>query len=216
MAEPKYLKGACEHCRGHIEFPPGALGTKVSCPHCGQETALRDPALALLLKAACHSCEGRIEFPAEAAGSLASCPHCGTETELTLVGASVPARRKMRSGWRIAGAAGALVFLLLGLIAGFTRLGRGSGEEVELRRFELQPVRGVEPAVVAGQIVNHTQVRFYSVSVVFELLDKGGKPVGDAAEYLAILEPKDSWDFKAVISRPDAASVRLVKIVKER
>ena len=109
-----------------------------------------------------------------------------------------------------------MVVLLLGLIAVVGKLGRGNGEEVELRRYELQPAKGGEPACVAGKVVNHTVGRFYSVKVKFDLFDKEGKPVGSAAEYLAILEPKDSWDFKAVVSRPDAVTAKLVKIAKEK
>ena len=106
--------------------------------------------------------------------------------------------------------------MLLGLIVTFGKLGRSHGEEVELRRYELQPAKGGEPACVAGKVVNHTAARFYSVKVEFDLFDKEGKPTGSTAEYLSILEPKDSWDFKAAVSRPDAATAKLVKIAKEK
>src|SRR5947199_349413 len=40
MAEAGFLNGACESCGGHIEFPAEGIGMSVSCPHCGQMTAL--------------------------------------------------------------------------------------------------------------------------------------------------------------------------------
>lgn len=216
MTEQKYFKRACEHCHGHIEFPSTALSTRVSCPHCGQQTHLREPAQGPTAKAACQNCGGRIAFPAAAAGSTVSCPHCSTKTELTVAGEPVRAKRKMgRAGWLVVGA-GALIFLAVAGIAVFGRWGRGNGEEVELRQFELLPARGGEPAVVAGKIVNHTKLRFYSVKVEFALFDHDGKPVGNSLDYLSILEPKDSWDFKAEVSQTDAASAKLVKIAKER
>lgn len=35
-----YYKGACLKCRGNIEFPVGAAGTTITCPHCGASTLL--------------------------------------------------------------------------------------------------------------------------------------------------------------------------------
>ena len=36
----EYLKTACQHCGGHLEFPADAAGAKVPCPHCHAETVL--------------------------------------------------------------------------------------------------------------------------------------------------------------------------------
>ncbi len=38
--QPVYLKCSCVHCAGHLEFERSYLGSRVQCPHCGQETAL--------------------------------------------------------------------------------------------------------------------------------------------------------------------------------
>ena len=40
MSDSGYLKCACTHCQGHIEFPAHARGITVTCPHCGIETKL--------------------------------------------------------------------------------------------------------------------------------------------------------------------------------
>src|SRR5438552_6339175 len=40
MNRTKYLKGQCQSCTGHIEFPAEAVGTSIDCPHCGQATEL--------------------------------------------------------------------------------------------------------------------------------------------------------------------------------
>src|ERR1700746_2979333 len=40
MNPTKYLKGECQHCSGHLEFPADAVGAAVECPHCGQQTEL--------------------------------------------------------------------------------------------------------------------------------------------------------------------------------
>src|SRR5690242_13056463 len=36
----KYLKGECQHCHGHIEFPAESAGLITTCPHCGKQTDL--------------------------------------------------------------------------------------------------------------------------------------------------------------------------------
>jgi hypothetical protein len=38
--QPKMLRGACRACGGHLEFPLGAMGDTVLCPHCGSSTLL--------------------------------------------------------------------------------------------------------------------------------------------------------------------------------
>ena len=40
MTSGKFLKGECQHCGGHIEFPAEAVGTTTDCPHCGKTTDL--------------------------------------------------------------------------------------------------------------------------------------------------------------------------------
>jgi len=44
MTADDQIKGFCSECDGHIQFPPGALGQTITCPHCGKKTVLRDPA----------------------------------------------------------------------------------------------------------------------------------------------------------------------------
>ena len=40
MSKTKYLKGACQHCGGHLEFLAEHIGMVVPCPHCQQQTEL--------------------------------------------------------------------------------------------------------------------------------------------------------------------------------
>jgi predicted RNA-binding Zn-ribbon protein involved in translation (DUF1610 family) len=216
MSEPSYFKGACQHCHGHIEFPSAARGTRTTCPHCGQSTELRDPAQAPSFKAACGSCGGRIEFPADAAGSVVDCPHCGIQTKLAAPAETVQGGLRPRKPGRLAGTLAAAAVVVIGIVLTWGKLGRGNGEEVELRGYKFEPANGQESACVVGKIVNHSKVRFFSVKVECELLDQAGKSVGDAGDYLAILEAKDSWEFKAVVSQPEAVAVKLVKITKEK
>ena len=40
MSTNGYLKTACDHCAGRIEFPTGLAGHLVACPHCARLTRL--------------------------------------------------------------------------------------------------------------------------------------------------------------------------------
>jgi hypothetical protein len=40
MPETTYLKAACQHCKGHIEYPSELAEQSVECPHCKQMTTL--------------------------------------------------------------------------------------------------------------------------------------------------------------------------------
>ena len=43
MSEVTYLKIACEHCGGHIEYPSEMAGQSIQCPHCQHTITLPPP-----------------------------------------------------------------------------------------------------------------------------------------------------------------------------
>ena len=38
-----FVKCECQCCSGHLEFDHGDDGTRITCPHCGRKTTLRNP-----------------------------------------------------------------------------------------------------------------------------------------------------------------------------
>jgi hypothetical protein len=38
--QPHFVKGACQHCRGHLEFSSLNQGQTIDCPHCKRQTKL--------------------------------------------------------------------------------------------------------------------------------------------------------------------------------
>jgi hypothetical protein len=40
MSNAAYFKTACDHCKGHIEYPATVAGEIAACPHCGHQTLL--------------------------------------------------------------------------------------------------------------------------------------------------------------------------------
>ena len=108
---PHYIKVACEHCAGGIEFDGNQLADgetcHVPCPHCGLDTVIfvpeedesppatcnAQPCLSAVtphyLKVACEHCDCGIEFDAnqlvDDESRVVQCPHCHLETALFLV-----------------------------------------------------------------------------------------------------------------------------------
>jgi len=68
---------------------------------------------------------------------------------------------------------------------------------------------------VVGLVTNHTAKTFFDVEIFFDLFDDKGKKIGEAKDYLGILAPHASWEFKATIFDRGAVSAKLRKIDKE-
>lgn len=88
----------------------------------------------------------------------------------------------------------------------------GPKKELEVVKFELQRMKDTSLVYVVGTIQNNSEVQHQSVRVDFNLFDKNGKQIGQASDYIMILEPKSKWDFKALVVEAEAATAKLDKI----
>jgi len=72
MPETTYLKAACQHCKGHIEYPSELAGQPVQCPHCNQSTTLppstMPPPLPVINPARVNPASASIEKASSVAG----------------------------------------------------------------------------------------------------------------------------------------------------
>jgi hypothetical protein len=111
QATPHYVKVACEHCAGGIEFDGNQLADGetclVQCPHCRLDTTIFVPeegelppvtcdtqpcvstAIPHHVTVACEHCDCGIEFDANQLADdearVVQCPHCHLETTLFVV-----------------------------------------------------------------------------------------------------------------------------------
>lgn len=120
------------------------------------------------------------------------------------------------------------IVLALGLVAGgafFFLKGRSGGggmsilgpkEELQVVSFELQKNQGTSLVYVTGKVKNNTDVQHTSVRVDFKLFDASDKQIGNASDYIMILEPKQEWDFKALVVEPEVARVEVDKITSSK
>ncbi|MEW6156096.1 MAG: FxLYD domain-containing protein [Verrucomicrobiota bacterium] len=68
---------------------------------------------------------------------------------------------------------------------------------------------------VLGTLTNHSDQALLGVTIEFNLLNGNGEPIGKAQDYLAILEPRKAWRFKALVLEPTAVSAEfnLVRVL---
>lgn len=226
------LKCACRHCHGRISFPPNAAGSVIACPHCGKETPLIAPGVSAAAPpppaaAAAHSAPPP---PPAAARAKAPAPPVPTEEEVT------EAAPKGKGGKKIFAIVGILLILVLagggtfiflkkrggggssktsgGSGGGFNLL--GSKEELEVVKYELQKNEGTSLVYVTGTLRNNTAEQRTSVRVDFKLFDATGKQIGNASDYIMILEPKQEWPFKALVVEPSVAKVEIDKVTSSK
>jgi len=211
MNRAKYLKGACQHCDGHIEFPAEQIGLVVPCPHCQQETELAllappdEPTLprrvliwtgiAVLilvlgfggalaaLKRAQRWAEGQKR-------ARAAAPAGATETAQTQANAQPPADESNATS---------------SAQDGLTSSG-----------VTLEKTPGSSLVYAVGTIKNASNRQRFGVKIELELSDASGQKVGAASDYRQVIEPGAQWQFKALVMDSKAASAKIVSIREDQ
>ncbi len=191
MQPTEFSKCACRHCQGHIEFPAGAGGQTIACPHCGQLTDLpavipaagkfpwRRGAIALLvLVTATIGLLGlkksRMISPPETMISPA-----------TNAPVALPADEATTNGFAIAA-------------------------------FKLEKTAGSSLVYVTGSVRNLNAQQRFGVKIIFNLLDTNQAAVGNASDYAPTLEAHGLWKFKALVMESKAATASLNSIREDQ
>lgn len=88
----------------------------------------------------------------------------------------------------------------------------GPKEDLQVVSFELQKNQGTSLVYVTGKLKNNSDVQHTSVRVDFKLLDNSGKQIGNASDYIMILDPQQEWEFKALVVEPEVAKAEVEKV----
>jgi hypothetical protein len=199
MSNTKYLRGDCQHCGGHIEFPAESTGLTTECPHCSQQTEL-------LLAAPPK--EPTVPVKTVVYTIIAVLILAGG-----LVGALIAMNRLQRAAeQRKAASTSATTQNAVSPKPAdpFAQAGFG------VSAVTLEKASGSSLVYAVGTIRNTTARRRFGVKVEIELLDASGGKVGAATDYQQSLEPKTEWHFKALVLDSKAASARLVSIKEDQ
>jgi hypothetical protein len=227
MEAQKFIKCACTHCGGHIEFPAEALGMAVPCPHCSKKTSLLPnlappPSESAPPPPAPPTMD---EEPAGPAQATVKCPACGFESDRPFRKCPVcdaPYRRSGGWNWKTpAVAATALVAVGAGLFVGYRlfwnkgpSLPPGTGPVV--LDYAIERVADSSLIYVVGTVSNNSARDFFGLHVNFELLDKDGGSTGTATDYLDIIGPNRVWNFRALVLDTNTTSAKLVGLEMDK
>ncbi|MEO5804193.1 MAG: FxLYD domain-containing protein [Verrucomicrobiota bacterium] len=66
-----------------------------------------------------------------------------------------------------------------------------------------------------GAIRNQSNRQRFGVKVELDLLDEQGMKLGSATDYVSVIEPRKEWKFRAMVTEPKAASVKVTAIMEE-
>jgi hypothetical protein len=200
--ETKYLKGSCQHCAGHIEFPADAAGMTVTCPHCGLKTELSD-------SSARSPIETDAQRPAAGGWMIAT-------ILITLLAGS--------GGffyWKKAKAPKPAARPLTNSVAktpvpSTPKAALLSTNRLTIGAITLEKAKNSSVVYALGQIKNESDDQRFGLKIELDLLDGSGSKIGTATDYLAILEPRKDWHFRALVLETRAVSARFVSIKEDQ
>jgi predicted RNA-binding Zn-ribbon protein involved in translation (DUF1610 family) len=227
---------ACPHC-GATTALLDNLTPPAIAPASGEQTAGAAPASA----GARPPKSGAAKSAPAAKGSFSrECPGCGLEVSIkarTCPACGAVLREGRGFNLKLALAAGLSVAVLAGGIFLLLRSGvlkRSDAPSTERTdapakptkpvkrsgRFEvvshqIEKTPGTSLMYVTGSVLNDTDQQKFSVRVTFALTDKNGRPAGEATDYVTVIEPGETWNFRALILDSAAENARLVSLEAE-
>jgi len=206
MTRMKHLRGECQHCGGHLEFPAESIGLQAPCPHCGQQTELmlerppEEPSL-----------PGRVIVWTVAAVILLA---------LGLVGAVLALKRAER--WAAKqkqehGGPPAVAPANNGLAPGASGqpVTPAENDELSASGISLEKAPGTSLVYAVGTVRNKANKQRFGLKLELDLLDAAGQKVGTAKDYQAVLEPGTEWHFRALVVEPKGVISAKVASLKE-
>jgi hypothetical protein len=196
MSRTRYLKGECQQCGGHLEFPVDTIGLQIPCPHCGQTTEL--------LLAAPPQESGiprRVILWTLGALIILALGLAGTLLALNQA-QRLAARQKQPVSAQLQPPPQKTDEPTLK--AGFS-----------ISPIHLEKVEGSSLVYAVGMVTNETDRQRFGVRVEIALVDPVGKKLGSAKDYQQVIEPHGRWGFKALVNEARATSAWLAAITED-
>jgi hypothetical protein len=196
MNRTKFLKGACQHCGGHLEFPAEMVGLAAPCPHCGQQTDL------LLATPP--------ETPSVPRKALVWMGVTVLILGLGLAGAMIALKRAERWALRQKKAAPVQTNAAAGAVGGDSTAIITNGFKIS--PIGLEKTTGSALVYAIGTVQNRAKRQRFGVRVELDLYDASQRKIGTAKDYVPVLEPGADWNFKALVVDANAAAAKLATI----
>jgi len=192
MSQRTYLRGHCQQCEGHLEFPADALGDEINCPHCLQKTNLL-----AVRPAQNRSRQGLIWGLILLTLLLFVGGLAGYRWHLKKVTAHPPLAKKT------------------------VPLPPVPMAEVTNHNFAISGIRLDHPpdsslVYVIGQLRNLEVHQRFGVKVSFKLYGLGDRYLGQATDYHSVLDPQGTWKFKALVLESKVVSASLDSVLEDQ
>ena len=202
MSKTKYLKGACQHCGGHLEFLADYIGMSVTCPHCQQETELqlqRPP-----------------DEPIVTHRTLWWTALAVVVLGLGLGAALLALNRAQRWAEQQRHQAAATVSAPTAPQPGPTETNAPPQNELSASSVELEKTPGSSLVYAVGTVKNRSGRPRFGVKVELELTDAAGQKIGTASDYRPVLDPGGEWRFKALVVQPKVVSATISSVREDQ
>lgn len=206
MNRTKFLKGECQHCGGHLEFPAEMAGLPADCPHCGQQTDL------LLAPPPQEPTVPRRTIIWAVIGMVI--------LGLGLVGALAALKRAER--WATRQKQRSQATLPVGQDSQTPAEPIPPAENAQNQNgFVVSPVTlerapGSSLVYAVGTLKNTSDHKRFGVKVELDLLDANEQKVGTATDYQPAMETNAAWHFKALVVDSNAAAAKLAAIKEDQ
>jgi hypothetical protein len=202
MNRTKFLKGECQHCGGHLEFPAEIAGLPADCPHCGQQTDLllaappQEPTVPR--RTIVWAVIGIVILGLGLGGALVALKRAERWA----------ARQKRQSEESLAATAPSTP---PAEVAGIADPQAQNGFAVSAAELEKAP--GTSLVYAVGTLKNTSNHKRFGVKVELDLFDASEQKVGMATDYQQVMETNATWRFKALVvdSRATTAKVATIK-----
>jgi len=206
MSNSDFVKGACRHCAGHLEFPADASGQSAPCPHCGNITEL-----VVIDSPSTTSKSGRKTLAIAVA--LCVC---------AVVPATILVMHKIGQG-RGTGSTAPVTMSSNGPAARSTGPSRPpevkpvvETNDFAVMPYQLEKLPGSSLIYVTGIVRNLSAQQRFGVKLAFTLFDTNDMPVGSASDYQGVVDAHGDWHFKAMVMVSKTASARFNSIAEEK
>jgi hypothetical protein len=210
MKDNYFLKCSCMNCGGHIEFPATGEGRTVNCPHCGRPTKLslqeKSPGTpqrkggrtGLLAATVCLVLAGAgagvyffVLKPKES--QTAPTPPVKVATTPTNTppppATNVPTEPVVKA--------------------------KKSASDLKVSEVQLEKTKGSSLVYAVGTVKNDSDYQRFGVRIELDLFNQKGTKVGTSQDYIAILEPRREWQFRALIHDSKAVTAKVATLKEE-
>jgi hypothetical protein len=189
MSDPDYSKSSCQKCGGSLEFPASGMGEVTDCPHCGEQTKLVSPK---------HDGKFAISVGLVLSVLCLATSGMGIYWRMTHKPGPIPSQTSQTV------ANGAIP-------KAFTE-----SNDFQISKITLKQADGSGLVYAQGTVTNALDRQRFGVKIELDLFNAQDNKIGNASDYLAVLEPHKAWQFSALLTEPKTVNAKLANIEEQK